>query len=86
MYGALPFWDRFRTNARARNALNGVNAAVVGILGAALYNPVWVSSIGGPLDAAFTVLAFAALTVMKLPVLPMVVLSAAWGIGVPALA
>ena len=52
VYGALPFWDRLRVKGQARGALDGVNAAVVGILGAALYQPVWTSAVLRPLDAA----------------------------------
>jgi chromate transporter len=79
VYGALPFWDKFRTAGWARSALNGVNAAVVGILGAALYQPIWTSTILHPPDATFALLAFAALAVARLPVLLVVALSAATG-------
>jgi chromate transporter len=79
VYGALPFWDRLRTKALVRSALNGVNAAVAGILGAALYQPVWTSSVVQPSDAALALLAFAALTVVRLPVLLVVALSAGAG-------
>jgi chromate transporter len=48
VYGTLPFWDAMRTRPAAQAAMRGSNAAVVGILGAALYNPVWTSD----LDAA----------------------------------
>ncbi len=81
VYGALPFWDCLRSQQSARAALNGVNAAVVGILGAALYQPIWTSSILRPLDAALALLAFAALVVARLPVLLVVALSAAAGIA-----
>ena len=46
--GALPFWDTFRRRAGAQAVMRGVNAAVVGLLGAALYSPVWVSSVKTP--------------------------------------
>ncbi len=81
MYGALPFWDRLRTEASVRGALNGVNATVVGILGAALYQPVWTPTVLQPRDAALALLAFAALAVARLPVLAVVALAAAAGIG-----
>ncbi len=77
LYGVLPFWDRLRRRTAIRGALNGVNAAVVGILGAALYEPIWTSTILRPLDAALALLAFAALTVAKLPVLAVVTMAAA---------
>ncbi len=81
VYGVLPFWDRLRTRTGIRGALNGVNAAVVGILGAALYEPIWTSTIVRPLDAALALLAFAALTVAKLPVFVVVAMAAALGMA-----
>src|SRR4029079_17328350 len=45
VYGMLPFWDAMRTRAAAQAAMRGTNAAVVGILGAALYSPVWTSAV-----------------------------------------
>jgi len=50
LVGALPFWETFRKRARAQAVMRGVNAAVVGLLGAALYNPVWTTSVNGPGD------------------------------------
>ncbi len=50
VYGALPFWDLLRIRPRARAAMAGANAAVVGILGAALYTPVWTSAVIKPAD------------------------------------
>src|SRR5664280_3458499 len=47
LMGALPFWETFRRRARAQAVMRGVNAAVVGLLGAALYNPVWTTSVKG---------------------------------------
>jgi chromate transporter len=81
MYGVLPFWDRLRSKTSVRGALNGVNAAVVGILGAALYEPVWTSAIHHRSDAAFAIAAFAALAVARLPVMAVVAISAAAGIA-----
>ena len=81
VYGVLPFWDRLRTRTGIRGALNGVNAAVVGILGAALYEPIWTSTILRPLDAALALLAFAALTVAELPVFVVVAMAAAVGMA-----
>ena len=80
LYGVLPFWDRLRTRTAIRGALNGVNAAVVGILGAALYEPIWTSTILRPVDAALALLAFAALTVARLPVFVVVAMAAAAGV------
>jgi chromate transporter len=50
IFGALPFWDRLRASVGVRRALTGTNAAVVGILLAALYTPIWTSAIAGPAD------------------------------------
>ncbi len=65
--GALPFWERLRHNARARAALAGVNAAVVGLLLAALYHPVWTSAIHAPADLALALATFAALVWARVP-------------------
>jgi chromate transporter len=51
VWGVLPFWDALRARTDVRRALTGVNAAVVGILLAALVSPVWTSAVDGPLDA-----------------------------------
>ncbi len=65
--GALPFWEQLRRNARAQAALAGVNAAVVGVLAAALYQPVWTSAIHKPGDIALALIALLALMLWKLP-------------------
>ncbi len=65
--GALPFWETLRHNLRMQAALTGINAAVVGILLAALYDPVWTSAIHAPQDFALALLAFIALMFWKLP-------------------
>jgi len=67
LMGALPFWDRFRTRRDAQAAMHGVNAAVVGILGAALYDPLWTSAILVPRDFALALTGFVALAVWKWP-------------------
>lgn len=63
--GALPHWNRWRTQPSLRAALDGINAAVVGILLAALYNPIFLSSVHGPLDLALVLTAFALLMYWK---------------------
>src|SRR3546814_12160191 len=63
--GALPFWDAFRTRPAAQAAMRGANAAVVGLLGAALYDPVWTSAILGPYDFALALVGFVLLTVWR---------------------
>ncbi|WP_226476141.1 chromate efflux transporter [Pseudomonas sp. MWU16-30323] len=65
--GALPFWDSMRRSVRAQGALAGVNAAVVGLLLAALYQPVWTNAIFRPADFALALVALVALMFWKLP-------------------
>jgi chromate transporter len=67
IYGTLPFWNRLRNHTKVKGALMGVNAAVVGILIAAFYHPIWISSILSPVDFAFTALLFSMLVYSKLP-------------------
>jgi chromate transporter len=67
LIGALPFWDALRRRPAVQSALRGVNAAVVGLLLAALYNPVWTSAIFGPADFAIGILAFLLLTFWAAP-------------------
>jgi chromate transporter len=77
--GMLPFWDALRKRPLAQSALRGVNAAVVGLLLAALYNPVWTAGITGPNDFALAVAAFLLLFMWQLPPWLVVVLSALAG-------
>jgi chromate transporter len=65
--GALPFWDVLRRRPQAPAALRGVNAAVVGLLLAALYDPVWTSGIRTPADFALAAAALLLLAAWKLP-------------------
>ena len=65
--GALPFWERLRRDARMQAALAGINAAVVGLLLAALYQPVWTSAIHRPQDFALGLVALVALMSWKWP-------------------
>ena len=65
--GILPFWERLRSWEPATAALTGVNAAVVGLLGAALYDPVFVEGITSPATLALAVAAFVAGTMWKIP-------------------
>jgi len=65
--GTLPFWNTLRQNPKIKGALMGVNAAVVGILIAAFYNPIWTSSILAPADFAFAAILFSMLAYWKLP-------------------
>ena len=77
--GVLPFWDLLRRRDVFRRALNGVNAAVVGLLLAALYNPVWTSSVETPEDFALAISALGLLMFWKTP--PWMVVSLAAGGG-----
>jgi chromate transporter len=79
VYGMLPFWDRLRTRQSAQAAMRGANAAVVGILAAALYNPVWTSAVLTPADFALALAGFLLLTVWKAPPWIVVLLLAATG-------
>lgn len=77
--GVMPFWDQLRQHRLASSALAGANAAVVGILAAALYNPVFTAGITGPITMAIAAAAFVALHMWKLP--PWVVVVAAAVVG-----
>ena len=77
--GALPFWDKLRANAKFQSALSGINAAVVGLLIAALYQPVWTSAIHSPADFALGLVGFGLLMFWQWPPWIVVVLSAAAG-------
>jgi chromate transporter len=73
----LVFWQDLRARGDVRAAMAGVNAAVVGLLGSALYNPVWTSGVRGPTDFAIAAAAFVALIVWRAPPLVVVVATAA---------
>jgi chromate transporter len=77
--GTLPFWDTLRARGDFQGALRGINAAVVGLLLAALYQPVWTSAIRGPLDVALALAAFGLLAFVRAPAWLVVVLTAAGG-------
>jgi len=65
----LPLWHAMARRPVAMRAVAGVNAAVVGLLGAALYHPVWTSAVRGPLDAAIAAAGLAALALWRAPAL-----------------
>jgi chromate transporter len=79
VFGALPFWAALRGEPRAQAALRGINAAVVGLLLAALYRPVWTSAIMAPVDFALAVTAFLVLAFWKWPPWLVVLLAAVAG-------
>jgi chromate transporter len=76
LLGVLPFWDTLRRRRGIRAALTGVNAAVVGLLLAALYTPVWTSAIFGPADFAIGIIAFLLLVMWRVPPWLVVILGA----------
>ncbi|WP_153488745.1 chromate efflux transporter [Burkholderia cepacia] len=84
--GTAPFWERLRRSTRMQAALAGVNAAVVGLLLAALYHPVWTDTIMAPRDLAAALVAFVALVFWRVPPWAVVIASAAlgWGLGLLA--
>jgi len=83
LMGTLPFWDTLRSRAGAQAAMRGINAAVVGLLGAALYRPVWTSSIITTGDLSVALIGFVLLTAWRAPPLWVVILG---GLGGMALA
>ena len=77
LVGTLPFWNELRRRAAVQAALTGINAAVVGLLLAALYTPVWTSAIQKPADFAVGLAAFLLLAFWKVPPWLVVILGAA---------
>ena len=84
LIGVLPFWQSLRHRAGVRTAMAGVNAGVVGILGAALYDPVWTSAIHSRADFGLALFLFGLLIVGRVPPALVVLLAGvgAWGISV----
>ncbi|HET7559065.1 MAG TPA: chromate efflux transporter [Limnochordia bacterium] len=83
--GALPFWSALRARPGFQAALAGINAVVVGLLLAALYHPVWTSTIHAPLDLALALVDFALLAFWKRPSWLVVIVSAVGGSLIAAL-
>ena len=82
--GALPLWRSIADHPAAARAVAGVNAAVVGMLGAALYDPVWIGAIHAPLDVAIATIAFTLLVAWRASALVVVVWCVAAAIAVAA--
>lgn len=80
LIGVLPFWDGFRARPQAQSAMQGANAAVVGILSAALYSPVFTSAIGNMQDFTLALACFVALMAWKASPWLVVLLAALGGI------
>lgn len=77
--GIMPFWSKLRHLTSIQGALAGINAAVVGLLLAAFYHPIWTSGIEQAAHVVFALLAFAALTLWKQPPWLVVILAALGG-------
>jgi chromate transporter len=80
LLAALPFWDAFRQRPGAQAVMRGINAAVVGLLGAALYNPLWISSVKSTGDFAVALVGFVLLTAWRTSPLIVVALGALAGV------
>jgi chromate transporter len=81
LIGALPFWETFRTRAGAQAAMRGINAAVVGILGGAFYDPVWTGSVKTTADFGVALVGFVLLIAWRAPPLLVVVIGAVAGVA-----
>jgi chromate transporter len=79
LVGVMPFWDALRSRPGAQAAMAGINAAVVGLLGAALYDPLWVTSIRGSADFGLALVGFVLLVAWKAPPILVVGLGALAG-------
>jgi chromate transporter len=80
MHGVLPFWSGLQRHAGMRAAMRGVNAAVIGLLAAAFYQPLWTSTIKGPDDVLVALVGFALLTMWRKPAWMVVIALGAAGI------
>ena len=79
VFGALPIWDWLRASRPFRQALGGTNAAVVGLLLAALYTPIWTSAVSGPVDVVIVAVALGVLLTGRVPPIVIVALAAVVG-------
>jgi chromate transporter len=82
LLGSLPFWDGYRQSVGAQAVMRGVNAAVVGLLGAALYNPLWSHAVKTSGDFAVALTGFVLLCAWRVPPLIIVILGALGGIAI----
>jgi chromate transporter len=80
LIGTLPFWERLRARAGAQAVMRGINAAVVGILGGALYSPLWTSSVRTAGDFSVALSGFILLVIWRAPPLLVVVIGAVAGV------
>jgi chromate transporter len=79
LLATLPFWNNLRERSGAQAAMRGINAAVVGLLGAALYNPLWITSVKTHGDFAIALVGFVLLTAWRTPPLLVVAIGAIGG-------
>ncbi len=86
LLGVLPFWNTFRSRAWAQALMRGANAAVVGILAAALYDPVFTTAVTGPGPFVLALLCFVLLIAWRLPAWAVVIVGALGGILLSLLA
>jgi chromate transporter len=86
LVGVLPFWNTLRSRAWAQAAMRGANAAVVGILAAALYRPAFTTAVTGPGTFALALVCFVLLVAWKLPPWVVVLVGAAGGVGLSLIA
>jgi chromate transporter len=77
VWGVLPFWSQLQGRRSLIRARMGIGAAVVGLLAAALYDPIWRSAVHTPTDAAIALIGFLALAALEVPPIVIVVASAA---------
>jgi chromate transporter len=84
LVGTLPFWDLLRRKHVAQAVMRGINAAVVGLLGAVLFDPVWTTAVHGHADFAVALVAFVLLTAWRVAPIFVVVLSAVAGLALGA--
>ncbi|AIU67728.1 chorismate-binding protein [Vibrio coralliilyticus] len=81
LLGVLKNWQSLAKMPKVSGAVNGVNAAVVGLLVAALYQPVFTSAVMSPIDISFVLVGFYLLKQLKLPIVWMVIFFMAAGIA-----
>jgi chromate transporter len=80
LIGVLPFWEEFRLRSGAQAVMRGINATVVGLLGAALYSPIWTGSVKTAGDFSVALVGFVLLTAWRAPPLLIVLIGALAGI------
>ena len=85
LLAALPFWNQLRTRPAAQAAMRGANAAVVGILAAALYDPVWKGAVHDGVDVAIVLAGVVGLIAVRVPPVAIVAAGACFGLARAAL-